>query len=141
MTFLTKPLIGGVLLVLFLVTGKPVHAEYLRIELKVYGLDCQVCARGVSKSVGRLDGVESVTVSLKTGILEIVLKRGNTFKMSALRKRIKENGFRSMEAKVTAVGSYDGSSKFHVLGSDETYDIGRPPANATTPVEVTFDVH
>ena len=62
--------------------------------------------------------------ALKTGLLEIVLKHGNTFKMSDLRKRIKENGFRATEAKVTAVGSYDGS-RFHVLGSDESYDIGR----------------
>jgi hypothetical protein len=63
-----KTAIQGVV-ALFLLAGKPVHAEYLRIELKVYGLDCEVCARGVSKSVGRLDGVEAVTVSLKTGML------------------------------------------------------------------------
>ena len=141
MTFLGKTASRGVVLVLFLLAGKTAHAEYLKIELRVYGLDCQVCARGVSKSVGRLDGVESVTVSLKTGTLEIVLKRGNTFKMSTLRKRIKENGFRSMEAKVTAVGSYDGSSMFHILGSDESYDIGKPAEKGTTAVEVTFDVH
>jgi hypothetical protein len=59
--------------------------------------------------------------------------------MSALRKRIKENGFRSMEAKVTAIGSYDGP-KFVVVGCDESYDIGRPTSNDATSVEVTFDV-
>lgn len=139
MTSFGKTAIRGVV-ALSLLAGKPVHAEYLRIELKVYGLDCEVCARGVSKSVGRLDGVGSVTVSLKTGMLEIVLKRGNSFKMSALRKRIKENGFRSMEAKVTALGSYEGS-RFHVLGADESYDLGRPTSNDGSAVEITFDVH
>jgi len=132
--------IRGVVLALFLLAGTSARAEYLRIELKVFGLDCEVCARGVSKSVGRLSGVESVTVSLKKGILEIVLKRGNTFTMSALRKRIKENGFRSMEAKITAIGSYEGSG-FHVLGSDESYDIGKPASSETSAVEVTFDTH
>ena len=83
--------------------------------------------------------MESVNVSLKTGMLEIVLKHGNTFKMRDLRKRIKENGFRSVEAKVTALGSYDGS-RFHILGSDESYDIGRPASNDADAVEVTFDV-
>lgn len=139
MTSRRKAAIRGVGFALFLLAGTSVRAEYLRIELKVYGLDCEVCARGVSKSVGRLPGVESVNVSLKTGMLEIVLKRGNSFKMSDLRKRIKENGFRSMEAKVTAIGSYKGS-RLQVLGSDESYDIGRPPSNDGTAVEVTFDV-
>jgi hypothetical protein len=60
--------------------------------------------------------------------------------MSGLRKRIKENGFRSMEAKVTAIGSYEGS-RFHVLGADESYDLGRPTSNDASAVEMTFDVH
>jgi len=133
-----KIVIRAAVVAIVLLAGKPAHAEYLRIQLRVYGLDCELCARGVSKSVGRLSGVESVNVSLKTGTLDVVLRRGNTFKMRDLRKRIKENGFRSMDAKVTAVGSYDGF-KFHVLGSDESYDIGVPAPNDAG--EVMFDVH
>jgi copper chaperone CopZ len=116
------------------------HAEYLRIQLRVYGLDCELCARGVSASVQRLAGVKSVDVSLKKGLLDIVLTPGNTFKMSDLRKRIRENGFRPMEATVTAVGEFNGS-KFDVLGSGESYDIESPGSKAVTPVEVTFQVH
>lgn len=125
---------------LLLLALVPARAEYLHIQLKVYGLDCGICARGVSASVGRLEGVESVDVSLKTGMLEIKLKPGNTFQMRNLRRRIKENGFRAMEAKVTAVGSYSGS-KFYVLGSGESYNIGNPATNHGTPTEITFDVH
>ena len=90
------------LVAVMLLIAMPIKAEYLRIELKIFGLDCELCARGVSASVGRLAGVESVNVSLKTGILEIALAHGNMFKMSDLRKRIRENGFRSMEATVTS---------------------------------------
>ena len=122
-----------------LLAVEPVHAEYLRIQLRVYGLDCELCARGVSASIQRLAGVKSVDVSLKTGLLEIVLVPGNTFKMSDLRKRIRENGFRSMEATVTAVGQFKGS-RFEVLGSGESYDIGKPDSKALSPVEVTFAV-
>ena len=83
--------------------------------------------------------MKSVDVSLKKGLLEIVLTQGNTFKMSDLRKRIRENGFRSMEATVTAVGAFDGS-KFEVLGSGESYTVARPDSKGSGPVELTFDV-
>src|ERR1700752_2571344 len=76
-----------------LVVAQPAGAEYLRIQLKVYGLDCELCARGVGESVHRLAGVKSVEVSLKKGMLGIELIPGNSFKMSDLRKRIRDNGF------------------------------------------------
>ena len=123
-----------------LIAAPAARAEYLSIHLKVYGLDCEVCARGVSASLGRLPGIESVNVSLKTGLLDIVLTRGNMFKMSDLRKRIKENGFRSMEATVTAVGRLNGS-KFEVSGTGESYDLGQKASNSTETTERTFDVH
>jgi hypothetical protein len=84
-------------------------------------------------------GVESVDVSLKKGLLEIVLIPGNTFKMSDLRKRIRENGFRPMEATVTAVGEFKGS-KFEVLGSGESYDVSSHDTKPMAPMELTFDV-
>jgi copper chaperone CopZ len=125
---------AGLLLVV-----EPVRAEYLRIQLRVYGLDCGLCARGVSANIQRMAGVKSVEVNLKKGLLEIVLLPGNTFKMSDLRKRIRENGFRSMEATVTAVGEFKGSM-FEVLGSGESYNVGSPDSGASATVERTFDV-
>jgi copper chaperone CopZ len=139
MTVSWKKALRAAVLTLVLYSAAPAQAEYLHIQLKVYGLDCEICARGVSASVGRMEGVENIGVSLKTGMLEISLKRGNMFKMSDLRKRIKENGFRAMEAKVTAIGSYSGS-KFYVLGAGESYNIGNPATKDSTPTEVTFDV-
>lgn len=140
MTFAGRSALRLIALAGLLIAVQPAHAEYLRIQLKVYGLDCELCARGVSASIQKLDGVKSVEVSLKKGILDIALTRANTFKMSELRKRIRENGFRSMEATVTAVGQFNGS-KFEVLGSGESYDVSSPDSKASTPVEITFDVH
>jgi len=123
---------------LFLASSK-LQAEYLHILLKIYGLDCELCARGVSASVARLDGVESVKVSVKTGLLEISLKPGNTFKIKDLRKRIRQNGFRAMEATVTADGRFEGS-RFEVDGAGEFYDLGRRSSEQQTAHEVTFDI-
>jgi copper chaperone CopZ len=130
----------GIALAGMLLAVRPVHAEYLRIQLRVYGLDCGLCARGVAATVQRLAGVKSVDVSLKTGLLEIVLVPGNTLKMSDLRTRIRENGFRSMEAKVTAVGVFKGP-RFEVLGSGDSYEIEKPDSSAPAPQEITFSVH
>ncbi len=121
-----------------LLDARAVNAEYLRIQLKVYGLDCGICARGVSASVGRLAGVTSVNVSLKTGLLDIALAPGNSFKLSDLRKRIQQNGFRSMEAKVTAIGRFAGP-KFEVSGTGESYDLVQSSKGSGV-VEMTFDV-
>lgn len=140
MTFSWNNTLRSLALAGLLLGVKPLHAEYLKIELRVYGLDCELCARGVAASVQRLPGVKSVDVSLKKGLLEIVLVRGNTFKMSDLRKRIRENGFRTMEATVTALGNFNGSSKFEVVGSGESYEVARPDSKGSGPIELTFDV-
>lgn len=139
MTLFGVSALRGALLFWLLLAVEPLHAEYLQIKLRVYGLDCQLCARGVSATIQRMPGVKSVDVSLNTGLLEITLVPGNTFKMSELRKRIRENGFRSMEATVTAIGEFNGP-KFEVLGSGESYNVRNPDPNARAPVEVTFDV-
>ena len=129
----------GLVLAAALFGAAPLRAEYLRIELRVFGLDCELCARGVSATIERMAGVKSVDVSLKKGMLDIALVPGNSFKMSDLRKRIRENGFRSMEATVTAVGQFNGP-KFEVLGSGESYDVERPSEKPVAPMELTFDV-
>ena len=139
MTLSWRSIFRGIVLGGLLLAIEPVRAEYRRIQMKVYGLDCELCARGVSASVHRLAGVSSVKLSLKTGILEIELTPGNTLKMSDLRNRIRENGFRPMEATVTAVGRFNGS-RFEVLGTGESYDVPVPDAKAVDAPELTFQV-
>jgi copper chaperone CopZ len=140
MTFSWRSTFRGIVLGGLLLAIEPARAEYRRIQLKVYGLDCELCARGVSASVHRLAGVRSVEVSLRTGILEIELTPGNTLKMSDLRNRIRENGFRPMGATVTAIGRFNGS-RFEVLGTGESYDLSVPDAKGVDAPELTFDVH
>jgi copper chaperone CopZ len=140
MTFPGNKAFRSLALAALLLGVEPLHAEYLKIELRVYGLDCELCARGVAASVQRLPGVKSIDVSLRKGLLEIVLERGNTFKMSDLRKRIRENGFRSMEATVTAIGDFTEPSKFEVVGSGESYEVGAHDPKDHGLVELTFHV-
>ncbi len=106
------------MLLTLLLACRPLPPEYLQIQLKVYGLDCELCAWGVGASVHRMTGVKSVEVSLKSGMIGIQLMPGNTLKMSDLRKRIQDNGFRPHGG-----------------------DVPDPDKNAADPVELTFDIH
>jgi copper chaperone CopZ len=139
MSFWWSTSLRAVGIVALLWSAQPLRAEYLRVELRVYGLDCELCARGVSASILRMPGVKSVHISLEKGLLEIVLTPGNNFKISDLRRRIRENGFRPMEATVTARGEFSGP-KFQVSGSGESYDVAKSDPKAGAPIELTFSV-
>ena len=133
-----RPAAGVVALACLLLSAAPARAEYLQIDIHVYGLDCDLCARGASASIQRMAGVKSVDVSVKTGTLSIALTPGNGFKMSDLRKRIKDNGFRPMDATVKAVGRFSGQ-RFEVSNAGESYDV-RPVATDTGTLERTFAI-
>jgi hypothetical protein len=74
-------------------------------------------------------------------MLDIALSRGNNLKLGDLRRRVRENSFRPMEATVTAVGRFNGS-RFEVLGIGESYDLGSQASQSagSVPVEVTFNI-
>lgn len=136
---MTSSAFRNTLLIVLLLGVHTAHAEYRRIKLRVYGLDCGLCARGVSASIGRMAGVQSADVSLKDGILDIVLAPGNTFKLDDLRKRIRLNGFEPKAATITAVGNFNATG-FEVNGAGESYKLARPASQTDGPLELTFDV-
>src|SRR5262245_30937843 len=69
----------------------------------------------------KLDGVESVDVSLERASVTLGLRPGNKITLPQLRQIIKNNGFTAKEATVTAVGSLTergGKPALSVTGSD-----------------------
>lgn len=126
-------MLGAVLLAV-----APLRAEYLKIQLHVKGLDCQLCARGVGASIQRIAGVESVVIGLNKGVLDIVLAPGNHVALSDLRRRIRENGFRSTQATVNAIGR-PSASGFQIIGTDESWNVNEGD-ETLQPIELTFEV-
>lgn len=55
-------------------------------------------------AVLKIDGVESVDVSLTRAVADIRLRPGNKISLEQLRKLVKANGFTPREASVTAIG-------------------------------------
>lgn len=74
----------------------------------------------------RVDGVQTVTVSLKAGLTVLELRPGNSVTLAALRTVIKNNGFVSKDAQVTARGTL-GSDAFVVAGSGERLPFAEKP--------------
>jgi copper chaperone CopZ len=97
--------LGPQALLLLLLSAAPAHAEYRRIELKVLGMDCATCAHGVRVAMQKLDGVETVALSLERAQAEVDLKPDNRLSLDQFRQVVKRNGFEPKEAAVTAVGT------------------------------------
>ena len=75
----------------------------------------------------KVEGVQSVQVSLKDGLTVLELRPGNKVTLATLRTVIKTNGFVSKDAQVTARGSID-STVFVVTGSGERLPFAQPPS-------------
>ena len=75
----------------------------------------------------KVEGVQSVSVSLKEGLTVLDLKPDNKVTLAQLRTVIKNNGFVSKEAQVTARGQVSGDA-FEVSGTGEHLPVGQRPA-------------
>jgi cation transport ATPase len=103
----------------FLTLPAQARAEYTRIELKILGMDCAICAHGVRVAVQKVDGVEGVVLSLERAQADIRLRPDNRATLDDFRRIVKANGFEPKEARVTAVGAArasEGKIVFEVAG-------------------------
>ena len=75
----------------------------------------------------KVDGVQTVRVSLKEGLTIVDLKPGNAVTLAKLRQTIKNNGFVSKEASVVARGSTNGQRELIVSGTNEQLLLAVPP--------------
>ncbi len=85
-----------------------------------------MCAHAVSVSIKKIQGIESVNVSLNNAMVTIALKPGNDVSLDQIRQAILDDGFTPKEAAVSAVGqlvSAGGKLKLKLTGTNETFDI------------------
>lgn len=78
----------------------------------------------------KVEGVESVRVSLNDGLTVLDLKGGNTITLARLRKIIKDSGFVSKDIRAVASGSIEqrgGQPLLIVSGSGETLTLSAAP--------------
>lgn len=76
----------------------------------------------------KVEGVQKVQVSLKEGLTTLELGADNTVTLTQLRKVIKNNGFVSKDATVTARGNVTGDT-FEVRGTGERLSFSKKPVS------------
>jgi copper chaperone CopZ len=80
----------------------------------------------VSVSIKKIEGVESVDVSLNQGLAVVRLKAGNTVSLEQVRKSVEDNGFTPKGARITALGQVllaNGKPQFNLAGCNQTFDL------------------
>ena len=74
----------------------------------------------------KVDGVQSVRVSLNNGLTILDLKPGNAVTLAKLRQIIKNNGFVSKEVTAVARGTVADERTFVVSGTNERFALATP---------------
>ncbi len=80
----------------------------------------------MSVAIKKIDGVESVNVSLNQGRASIQLKPGNSLRLEQVDQAVQNNGFTPKEARVKVRGQVsvtDGKPKLRVLETNEVYEL------------------
>ena len=88
----------------------------------------------------KIDGVDTVTVSLQRAVADIRLRPGNRVTIDQIQKMVRKNGFTPREATVTVLGSpveRGGAPAFAISGIDEVLlvDLKRSTASAVKTLE------
>ena len=74
----------------------------------------------------KVEGVQAVNVSLKDGVTALELRPNNKVTLAQLRKVIRNNGFVSKDALITAGGAVSGNT-FDVSGTGERLPVAQKP--------------
>lgn len=69
------------------------QAQERTYHVHVNGLACPFCVYGLERSLSKLQAVQSVSVSLKTGLIQIVTDDGAALDEAEIRETIKDAGF------------------------------------------------
>ena len=87
----------------------------------------------------KIDGVETVTVSLQRAVADIKLREGNRVTIDQILQMVRNNGFTPKEANVTVVGTpveRGGAPAFAVSGIDEVLLVDLKRSNAAAVKEL-----
>ena len=87
------------------------------------------CAYAVRGALQKFSGVEKVDVSLNKGLATVMLKPGNTVKLSDAWETVRKNGFTPKETKVVVRGEVVAGQKteLKVTGTNERYSLLADP--------------
>lgn len=97
-----------------------------QIELRVDGLACPFCSKGLGMRLKKVERVADATISLEKGLAEIRFERENPPNLHALWNAVEEAGFTPSKLRIEAVGKIQGEKdeqQLSVMLSDHSFII------------------
>jgi len=125
------------LLITILMFYQPVYAEIQSVEMQVDGMTCPFCVYGIEKKLKALGEVTDASSNLKTGIVDIEIKKDAALDIEKLNKAIIESGFTPGKIRIIAMGELleyelenkeyivlkvSGSAQLFILTSNSIHD-------------------
>lgn len=96
----------------------PALANIAHYDVRVDGLACPFCVRGLKKKLGELPGVRNVDVNLEQGRATFDVASDTVLLPAPVREAVVDAGFSPREINVRATGTVQGS------GDDLRLDVG-----------------
>lgn len=114
----------GIIVVLSIFSFSTAMAQLVKVDQEVFGMDCAPCAYGLERGLKKMDGLESVKVSLNDGKAYLKLANSNELTLQKIQKEVKNNGFSARNAEVTLNGELvNDGNEWSVSLNGETYKI------------------
>jgi copper chaperone CopZ len=92
------------IMALTLISFQPAFAEVSRVEMQVNGMTCPFCVYGIEKKLKSVEGIEDAGANLRTGIVDIRLKKDKPLNVEKLNEAVRESGFTPGRIKIKATG-------------------------------------
>lgn len=108
-------------------------AQIEAAKIRVDGLGCPFCVKGVEKHLKKVEGVDSLSTSLKRGEVTLQYAPGALFDIESLQRAVKRGGFTPGAVQVTARGKIarqENGFVFNVTGTKTAFLL-----HQTDPVE------
>ncbi len=110
----------SVISILVLLISSICFAQIKEARLRVDGLACPFCAYGLEKNLKPLEGLESLNISLKKGLVELTFKEDNNLDISKLKTIVKDAGYTQKGVEISGFGYIKKEAEnflFHIKGN------------------------
>jgi copper chaperone CopZ len=93
------------LIIICLLAGLGVQAQFSKADLQAAGLTCSLCSKSINNALTVLPFVDKVITDIKTSSFNISFKPGTIPEVDAIRKAVEDAGF--SVAKLSLTGSFN----------------------------------
>lgn len=109
--FIQPLLAAGIVFLAFAQAQAQIHSLTVTVE----GMSCPFCAFGVEKRLKKVEGVESITVSMKDGTAAMSARKGQSINFSQVPAAIRKAGFTPGTMRVVVTGTVKADDKQHLF--------------------------